>query len=350
MTQKCCISASSVLRCICKLLKSAYRWNEKTLANGRGVSEWTNKKEITMAQPANLPTSSTSPSKQQSKPKPLHAIVRDFLGRPNSPETLAQRCLLQNYASRADKHGRCNPGYELIRKDTSLKHSAVNKANNHFQRLGVLSWLKGWGNKATGVKGQSNLYTLNPEALETRTAEAYLLGIVSTMAAHGVPFPDASTSALGASISACDASTSVLGVSTSARAEPKHPAIEESSLLKVQANIRASIKENAAALLKLNKPLGNLPTGQEQTSSGDSRPVNAAASGVQEAQEPKGMTPSPRLCGAPPFPDIQLPPAGQIKWVPAEGEQAESYWIDSSGRRLDYNNPQHKAAIVRATW
>jgi hypothetical protein len=182
-------------------------------------------------------TATDKPSSNKSKP--IHAIVRDFLGRPASSETLGQRVILQYYASRANRQGQFNPGYELIHRDTGLGRTTIDKANKHFKSLGILDWKKGWGNRATGAnKGQSNLYALDPKALTARMSQAYVLGILALMVLHGVALPpeNSSTTTLGSS-------TTTLGSSTTTVVEPKSKHVR-ASLVEEQANKRASLKES----------------------------------------------------------------------------------------------------------
>jgi hypothetical protein len=173
--------------------------------------------------------------------KPITAIVRDYLGRKGATETLAQRVLLGNYASRANskKQWQFNPGFDLIKSDTGLGHTTICEANAYFKGLGILDWQKGSGNRF-GVR-QSNLYQLNPSRLEelsrtsSRTStEAEVLEVVA-LPLDGVELPpDVPSTSTSRSRTSTENGTSP---EESAKCVHKKKHIEE------QANQRASIEE-----------------------------------------------------------------------------------------------------------
>jgi len=95
----------------------------------------------------------------------------------------SQKSVLTALASRADRDGVSFPGYERLMKDTSIgSRATIIKALDYLKNdLGILTWVKGWGNRYT-KKGVANRYTLNYEnMLRVAEKQAHTEALESTV-------------------------------------------------------------------------------------------------------------------------------------------------------------------------
>jgi hypothetical protein len=86
------------------------------------------------------------------------------LARRIKTETQGQKLLLLYYASRAKTDGSFCVGLDVITAETGLSRATVGRGNADFKWVGILDWVKGFGNRFTGTEGKANTYQFNQMA------------------------------------------------------------------------------------------------------------------------------------------------------------------------------------------